>query len=101
MLLPHTLYVITGANRGFGKVIAETIASTATSKTTLVLVGRQEAPLNELKTQLANDKVACYVVSNVNLDTAQDAEKTVTDKLNDLVKVNSHDLVYILITHMS
>ncbi|KAI8877820.1 sepiapterin reductase-like protein [Backusella circina FSU 941] len=86
MLLPHTLYVVTGANRGFGKVIAETIANKATTKTTLVLVGRQEAPLNQLKTQLASEKVSCHVLSQVNLETAEQAEKTVTDRLGELIK---------------
>ncbi|RCI03800.1 hypothetical protein CU098_011894 [Rhizopus stolonifer] len=64
MLLKHSLYIITGANRGFGKAIAETIAAKAKNKTTVVLVGRDASQLER----------------------AKEAQETVIDKLDQLLK---------------
>lgn len=85
MLLPHSLYIITGANKGFGKVIAETIANQAKVKTSIVLVGRDMSQLQSV--QLKQENVSCHYIGNANLESATDAETTVIDQLDDLLKV--------------
>lgn len=86
MLLKHTLFVITGANRGFGKAIAETFASnTKDTRTTLVLVGRDPAQFSTIECK--NQKVSCHTISQVNLNGAIEAQSTVIDKLDALLKV--------------
>ncbi|KAI8372068.1 hypothetical protein EDC96DRAFT_439219 [Choanephora cucurbitarum] len=85
MLLKHTLYVVTGANRGFGKVIAETIAkNTKDAKTTLVLVGRDASQLESV--QLGTDTIACHHIANANLNGATEAQESVIDQLDKLLK---------------
>ncbi|KAI8368988.1 hypothetical protein BD560DRAFT_130239 [Blakeslea trispora] len=85
MLLKHSLYVITGANRGFGKTIAETIAKNTTDKkTTLVLVGRDASQLESI--QLETDTIACHRIANANLGGATEAKATVIDQLDKLLK---------------
>lgn len=85
MLLPHNLFVITGANRGFGRAIAETIAKEANVKTSIVLVGRDQKQLESI--QLDQEKVTKYVIGNAALNSATEAEKTVIDQLGDLLSV--------------
>lgn len=90
MLLKHSLYVITGANRGFGKTIAEAIAKKAKDpKTSIVLVGRNEAQLEEIK--LNSDKVTCHYIANANLQGSDEAKQSVVDKLESLLKVPSEN----------
>ncbi|KAG2195250.1 hypothetical protein INT47_007979 [Mucor saturninus] len=81
MLLPHNLYVITGANRGFGKVIAQTLAKQSKVKTSFVLVGRSTSSLD-----FQSDHVSCYSIDNACLSSAVEAQKTVIDQLNDLIQ---------------
>ncbi|CEJ04141.1 Putative Sepiapterin reductase [Rhizopus microsporus] len=82
MLLKHTVYVITGANRGFGKVIAEVIASKAKEKTSIILVGRNRAELETI--QLAN--VDTYFIGNISLEGAIQTEETIVKSLEDMMK---------------
>ncbi|KAI8059060.1 uncharacterized protein B0P05DRAFT_558928 [Gilbertella persicaria] len=84
MLLKHSLYIITGANRGFGKAIAETIAAKAKNKTTVVLVGRDASQLERI--QLDNTEISCHIIANVSLEGAKEAQETVIDKLDQLLK---------------
>jgi sepiapterin reductase len=86
MLLKHTLFVITGANRGFGEAIAETFAAnTKDTRTTIVLVGRDQTQLSKVNCQ--NEKVSCHIISQANLTGAKEAQTTVIDKLDALLKV--------------
>lgn len=84
MLLPHNLYVITGANRGFGKVIAQTLANKSKVKTTFVLVGRSATSIEHF----SSDHVSCYSIDNASLTNAVEAQKTVIDQLSDLIQVS-------------
>lgn len=86
MLLPHNLFIITGANRGFGKAIAEIVAKRASVKTSIVLVGRDQSQLESI--QFNQDKVTRHVIGNISLGSAVEAEKTVIEQLGDLIKVN-------------
>lgn len=86
MLLPHNLFVITGANRGFGKAIAEIIAKRTNVKTSIVLVGRDQKQLESI--QFNEDKVTSHVIGNISLNNAVEAEKTVVEQLGDLIKVS-------------
>lgn len=87
MLLPHNLYIITGANRGFGKVISETIANQSKVKTSFVLVGRD---LSQLETiQFKQDNISCYYIGEVSLSGASETQKTVVNQLSDLINVFS------------
>lgn len=95
MLLKHTVYVITGANRGFGKVIAEVIASKAKEKTSIILVGRNRAELETI--QLAN--VDTYFIGNISLEGAIQTEETIVKSLEDMMKVRLKDITYV--THCS
>lgn len=85
MLLPHNLYIITGANRGFGKVIAETIANQTKVKTSFVLVARNQSQLETI--HFKQNNVSCYYIGNACLSSAIEAQKTVIDQLNDLINV--------------
>jgi sepiapterin reductase len=85
MLLPHNLFVITGANRGFGKAIAETIASKSKVKTSIVLVGRDQQQLESI--QFNQDNVTKYVIGDVSLNSAPEAEETVINQLDNLLGV--------------
>lgn len=84
MLLPHNLFVITGANRGFGKTIAEIIAKRTSVKTSIVLVGRDQRQLESI--QFHEDKVTSHVIGNIALNSAVEAEKTVIEQLGELIK---------------
>jgi hypothetical protein len=86
MLLPHNLYIITGANRGFGKAIAETIAAESKFKTSIVLVGRNKSQLESI--QLTGKDVTSYSIGDARLDSAIEAEKTVIGQLSDLLEVS-------------
>lgn len=89
MLLKHTLYVITGANRGFGKAITETLSKKAKDpKTSIVLVGRDEKQLQEIK--LSNDKVTCHYIANANLQGSQEAKESVIEKLKIMLQVRCY-----------
>ena len=90
MLLPHSLYVITGANRGFGQAIANAIATKATHTTTMVLVGRQQASLDNVANQITqkNQKIITRVISNVSLDSAMTAQETILKPLETIVTVS-------------
>ncbi|GAA5795424.1 hypothetical protein HPULCUR_000781 [Helicostylum pulchrum] len=84
MLLPHFLYIVTGANKGFGKVIAETIARQSKVKTSIVLVGRDLSQLESI--ELKQENVSCYCIGNACLESAVDAEKTVIDQVENLLR---------------
>lgn len=85
MLLPHVLYIVTGANKGFGKVIAETIARQSKVKTSIVLVGRDLSQLESI--ELKQENVSCYCIGNACLESAVEAEKTVIDQVENLLRV--------------
>lgn len=84
MLLPHNLYIITGANRGFGKAIAKTIAKQTKVKTSFVLVGRNQSQVDRIQFE----NVSCYSIGNACLSSAVEAQETVIDQLSDLIKVS-------------
>ncbi|KAI7857144.1 hypothetical protein BDC45DRAFT_436246 [Circinella umbellata] len=89
MLLPHSLYVITGANRGFGQAIANAIASKASHTTTMILVGRQQVSLDNVANQIIqkNKNVTTHIISNVSLDSAMAAKETILKPLETIVTV--------------
>lgn len=84
MLLKHTVYVITGANRGFGKAIANTIASNTQEKTSVILVGRSRAELETI--QLAN--VDTHFIANVSLEGSIQVEETIIKPLEEMMNVS-------------
>ena len=90
MLLPHSLYVITGANRGFGQAIANAIAAKASHTTTMILVGRQQASLDNVANRIIqkNEKIITHVISNVSLDSAMTAQETILKPLETIVTVS-------------
>ncbi|KAG2226396.1 hypothetical protein INT45_000564 [Circinella minor] len=87
MLLPHSLYVITGANRGFGQAIANAIASKANHTTTMILVGRQQVSLDNVANQIIqkNKNITTRIISNVSLDSAMAAKETILKPLETIV----------------
>lgn len=88
MLLKHTVYIITGANRGFGKAIAETIASKVNQeKTSFILVGRDQSQLENVKFD-ETKSISCHYIANANFKGAKQAEESVIDKISNLIKVS-------------
>lgn len=88
----HTLFVVTGANRGFGQAITKVLAKQyqpTSNKLSFVLVGRQEAPLQ----QVANDiqqlgsNIATHVIANASIDSAVATRDTILEPLQAVVKV--------------
>ncbi|KAI8647447.1 hypothetical protein BD408DRAFT_408570 [Parasitella parasitica] len=86
MLMKHTVYVITGANRGFGRAIVETIVSRADkNKISFILVGRDQSQLESVK--ITSSRVlACHYIANADFKGAKEAEASVIDKISDLLK---------------
>ncbi|KAJ8651723.1 sepiapterin reductase [Lichtheimia ornata] len=87
----HTLFVVTGANRGFGQAITKVLAKQyqpTSNKLSFVLVGRQEAPLQ----QVANDiqqlgsNIATHVIANASIDSAVATRDTILEPLQAVVK---------------
>ncbi len=83
MLLKHTVYIITGANRGFGKSIAEIFASNAQEKTSVILIGRNRSELEIV--QLPN--VDTYFIANVSLEGSIQVEETIVKPLEEMMNV--------------
>ncbi|KAI8972487.1 hypothetical protein BDB01DRAFT_730145 [Pilobolus umbonatus] len=83
MLKRHLLYIVTGANRGFGKAIVETIARHTKYRTTLVLVGRDSQSLH---VNTSSSLVHSYVIGNVSLESAVGVEQTIIQPLTQLLK---------------
>ncbi|KAI8391753.1 sepiapterin reductase [Radiomyces spectabilis] len=81
----HSLFVITGANRGFGLAIAKVLANKATHKTTLILTGRDKAALTDIASSLARAIVDVHVIANVCLDGALSTQETVLFPLDSLM----------------
>ncbi|KAG0745535.1 hypothetical protein G6F57_003437 [Rhizopus arrhizus] len=81
MLLKHTVYIITGANRGFGKSIAEIFASNAQEKTSVILIGRNRSELEIV--QLPN--VDTYFIANVSLEGSIQVEETIVKPLEEMM----------------
>ncbi|KAI8343142.1 sepiapterin reductase [Chlamydoabsidia padenii] len=50
--MPTSLYIITGANRGFGEAIALTLAKTVSTKLHFILIGRHLTSLQQVMHQL-------------------------------------------------
>lgn len=87
MLLKHTVYIITGANRGFGKAIAETIASKVNQeKTSFILVGRDQSQLESVKLD-SNKYISCHYIAHADFKGAKQAQTSVIDKISNLIKV--------------
>ncbi|CAO0789543.1 unnamed protein product [Mucor circinelloides] len=86
MLLKHTVYIITGANRGFGKAIAETIASKVNqNRISFILVGRDQSQLESVKFD-DNKLITCHYIANADFKGAKEAQVSVIDKINSLIK---------------
>ncbi|KAI8141699.1 hypothetical protein BJV82DRAFT_172912 [Fennellomyces sp. T-0311] len=87
MLLPHTLYVITGANRGFGQAVANSIASKAKHNVTMILVGRQRDALDRaaLQIQHLNQAIETRVIPDVSFESATAASTSVIIELETMV----------------
>lgn len=87
MLLKHTVYIITGANRGFGKAIAETIASKVNqNRVSFILVGRDQSQLESVKFD-DNKFITCHYIANADFQGAKEAQVSVIDKISNLIKV--------------
>ncbi|EPB85896.1 sepiapterin reductase [Mucor circinelloides 1006PhL] len=86
MLLKHTVYIITGANRGFGKAIAETIASKVNqNRISFILVGRDQSQLESVKFD-DNKFITCHYIANADFKGAKEAQVSVIDKISSLIK---------------
>jgi sepiapterin reductase len=97
MLLKHTVYIITGANRGFGKAIAETIASKVNQeKTSFILVGRDQSQLENVKFE-ETKFISCHYIANANFKGAKQAKESVIDQISNLVKVSYLPLFFFLL----
>lgn len=90
-MLPHSLIVITGANRGFGRAVALALAEQAEHRTTLVLAGRNQGELERVQQQVVGKyvNVNVHIIANISLETARDAQETVLEKLQQLVNVRN------------
>ncbi|CEP16548.1 hypothetical protein [Parasitella parasitica] len=87
MSLKHTVYIITGANRGFGRAIAETIASKVKEeRISFILVGRDQTLLESVKVD-SNKLVACHYIPNADFTGAKQAEASVINKIDNLKKL--------------
>ncbi|KAL9557185.1 hypothetical protein MBANPS3_001527 [Mucor bainieri] len=92
MLLKHTVYIITGANRGFGKVVAETIASKVNQeKTSFILVGRDQSQLESVKLDTNNKYISCHYIAHADFQGAKQAQVSVIDKISNLIKAWQDD----------
>ncbi|KAI9020258.1 hypothetical protein CLU79DRAFT_704000 [Phycomyces nitens] len=84
---PHSLFIITGANRGFGTEIAKAVSEAAKHKTTVILVGRNANELeNVAQSVKQNDNINTLVVSDVSLETASEAHDTIFTKIKQLIE---------------
>lgn len=90
MLLPHSLFVITGANRGFGRAIVLALAEHAEHRTTLVLAGRKQDELDSVRQQVVGKNINVHTIAGISLASAKDAQRTVLNELQQLVNVRNH-----------
>ncbi|KAI9250753.1 hypothetical protein BY458DRAFT_562722 [Sporodiniella umbellata] len=81
MLKKHTVYIITGGNRGFGKAIAETVAANSQEKTSVILIGRNRAELETVKLE----NVSTHFIGNVSLEGSIQVEETVLIPLQEMM----------------
>lgn len=100
-----SLYVITGANRGFGRATALLLASSCdTEEQTLVLVGRAIEPLQRVKQEILaqTPRAKVQVIAEANLDNASTTQQSVLEPLRGLTKVinlsltSKHPFAYFL-----
>ncbi|KAL1936443.1 hypothetical protein VTP01DRAFT_577 [Rhizomucor pusillus] len=85
MLLPHSLFVITGANRGFGRAVVLALAEHAEHRTTLVLAGRKQDELDSVRQQVVGKNINVHTIAGISLASAKDAQRTVLNELQQLV----------------
>ncbi|KAI7870327.1 hypothetical protein BDF14DRAFT_1741203 [Spinellus fusiger] len=100
MLPRHSLFVITGANRGFGSAIAKEISESAKHTTTIVLVGRSYEQLQTVALEVTTrgqPHVTVHSVSDISLENASDAHQTVTEKIQALIRYTITNAVAIAI----
>ncbi|KAF7721526.1 hypothetical protein EC973_004524 [Apophysomyces ossiformis] len=84
-MLPHTLIVITGANRGFGRAITNVLASQSKRRTSFVLVGRNHLELEKLAQAIQTEVIQAHVISDISFDSAVATRDTVLKKLEAVV----------------
>ncbi|KAL0078873.1 sepiapterin reductase [Phycomyces blakesleeanus] len=84
---PHSLFIITGANRGFGRAIVTAVADAAKHKTTVILVGRNANELeNVVQSVKDNVNIDTLLVSDISLETASEAHDTIFVKIKHLIQ---------------
>lgn len=88
----HILFVVTGANRGFGQAITRVIAKQyqpTTNTLSFVLVGRQEAALQQVagEIQALGANIKTHVIANASIDSAVATRDTILEPLQAIVKV--------------
>lgn len=85
----HNLFVITGGNRGFGLAIANALKADQASQhsTSIILVGRDSATLEQAATSLNGPQLKCYSIGNAELDNVDTVDNVVLSGIQKLVEV--------------
>jgi len=84
----HHLCIIVGANRGFGREIAQTYASTQKNiKLSLVLVGRNLDQLRSTAQIIENDSVHVSTVANFDLGNIDNLDENI-GAVSSAIEVN-------------
>lgn len=88
-MLRHNLFIITGGNRGFGLAIAKALQAHKESKhlTTIVLVGRDSASLEQAATSLIGPSLKCFSIGNAELDNIETIDKLVLPEIRRITQV--------------
>jgi sepiapterin reductase len=104
--MSRSLYIITGANRGFGEAIAMTLARTVKTPVRFILIGRNLATLQPVEhqlEQLTNVASVDLIAEIHGLDNAATTHQMILSALEPLVfssvslpcrSVSSHSLVF-------
>ena len=88
----HHLFVVTGANRGFGQAITKVLAKQyqpTSNKLSFVLVGRQETALQQVARDIEQlgSNITTRVIANASIDSAVETQDTILEPLQAVVKV--------------
>ncbi|KAI7876248.1 NAD(P)-binding protein [Lichtheimia hyalospora FSU 10163] len=87
----HHLFVVTGANRGFGQAITKVLAKQyqpTSNKLSFVLVGRQEAALQQVARDIEQlgSNITTHVIANASIESAVETRDTILEPLQAVVK---------------
>lgn len=85
----HNLFIITGAGRGFGRAIAEAVKESEISKqpTTIVLVGRDSATLDQAASSLTGSSVKSISIADADFNNLSTVQQVVLPGIKKIVDV--------------